>query len=458
MKMRQWFFSKMRMSSSLLGEKSFLLLVASLTFNGHLSAAMGSSNKEFLNQLQSCSVKENREAIEFIAFEAVNPQTGKALKKGELITIPFGTSSKQVNGLEYFAELNQAERQLNRKGYSLRDSEFISGCLDKSSEPSRTAVKNSDAHLYDKNWLNEWTSTKSLSFKDGEVEFPPIDEFETGEVDLEIEKKPLQANLSKTWSFTFGDKDAETSIHPYLNLQANNSLATVDLGVRWRGKLFKIIDTELAHIHVSGQTPGQGSLEANVEVFVIEGKQVYSKPIIKSDAIKLNNRYTFPLAKGVKYPFLIGPVPVVAEIGVRGEAGFKWAFELFPLQAGAYATPWVSADVYAQIGGDIGMFGAGIGGRLILLKDGLSLLGDASFAMSESKPEIGLKADVQNKLEALRGELYGFAYLYYPNFKIGPMEKWQAKHVLFEYPGYAFDHTIYHLDHVVTTELPDILK
>ena len=69
----------------MLGEKSFLLLVASLTFNGHLSAAMGSSNKEFLNQLQSCSVKENREAIEFIAFEAVNPQTGKALKKGELI-------------------------------------------------------------------------------------------------------------------------------------------------------------------------------------------------------------------------------------------------------------------------------------------------------------------------------------------------------------------------------------
>ncbi|MBP9709204.1 MAG: hypothetical protein KBD78_16335 [Oligoflexales bacterium] len=391
---------------------------------------------------ESCGQLKSRPALEFKPFSTLNPKTKKPYKSGDTLDFPTPDGkSYRVNALSHIAKLNETEKKLNAQGYSIRDAGIETGdfidCMENYSS------------TFDNELLDQLSGNID-SYKDTppNVEYPELPPL--SDPDIVIQKKQHSAVVTKSWAFEVGQKNKlYTGIFPYLNIEASKIEASLDAGARWRVALFKKVDWELAHVNAYGTSPGSGALSAGVDVYVLNGMKVYSKPIVRAKSLEFRDSYSQAISRHTDIPFMVGPIPAKVRLGVRGEVGLKWNVMLNPLQAGAATVPWAGADVFAQVGGDAVIAGGGVVGQIVLLKDSLVVNGTAAFQYNE-KPEVSLDALITNKLNALSGELSFFFYMYKPKDVDPYYEKFEIKRPLYKHAGYNFEQELYRLNHKVT--------
>lgn len=388
----------------------------------------------------TCGQLIPKDPLAFVPFQAVNPETGRAYQVGDMLEIPAPNGTlDRLPALDYFAKLNTLEERLTALGYSVRNRDLAADDFFACYQDINADDINFDE--LDEDWLDDFGLHQEFTTY-GDVELPSPGEMP--EPDLIYEKLPLKAKLIKDWAFEFGNPEKlATGLYPYVHVYANDIEARVQAGARWTGAVLGKIDTEIAHVQAVGQSPGTGPLKASIDVYVLGGLRVWGKPIASMKPLEFSDRYVQDIGQHMDHRFVIGPIPAKARIGYRGEAGVKWKINLVPLQAGAHTIPWAGADVYAQVGGDLGLAGVGVNGRLILLRDSLVVNGNTTFASEEGKPEIKIAANVGNKLNALRGELNAFMYVYKPTTEPPFLEKFEMEFPLFEYPGIERDDEIF---------------
>jgi hypothetical protein len=131
-----------------------------------------------------------------------------------------------------------------------------------------------------------------------------------------------------------------------------------------------------------------------------------------------------------QFHFSVGPIPMTAKLGARGQAGVRYLLTVRPAHATMQVTPFVDARVYAQVGVDLGIASGGAGGEVILLKDELTFGAELGVDFDPAKgPTLTEHVYAQNKMTMLSGKVYAWARV---SYLIGSHE-WH--HDLFSWKG-----------------------
>jgi len=102
---------------------------------------------------------------------------------------------------------------------------------------------------------------------------------------------------------------------------------------------------------LSRRTVLKGAAAAAAAPTMFSINHTWSKDFLKLE----ENPKVTPAKAAAQFRFAIGPIPMAAEIGFAGSVGLKYGVQAAPLQAVAYATPYISTDAYAQLAVDIGI-------------------------------------------------------------------------------------------------------
>jgi hypothetical protein len=151
----------------------------------------------------------------------------------------------------------------------------------------------------------------------------------------------------------------------------------------------------------------------------------------RSDGVRLErDAKILNVDKSVSFRFGIGPIPCAVTLGFQGTAGLKYGAQLMPIQVLAYAEPYAALKAYAQIGVDIGIAGAGVGGELVLVQQSIPLTASVAMLFEDDQPKVALSIDGMSDLTCLAGRLYAYAYL---NLIF---DRWEGRWTLFEWEGF----------------------
>jgi hypothetical protein len=183
-------------------------------------------------------------------------------------------------------------------------------------------------------------------------------------------------------------------------------------------------------------SPDNGDLSARLNLLVF-GDSVYN-PQFTAKKIEKSDQFEYSLdRKIVNYRTAIGPIPVSATFGVRGSAGIRYNLSASSRYASAQVVPYLNTQVYGQGGADIIIGGAGVGANLTLINDELDISGKAKIRTDYPNSKIYLDADLYayNKIDALKGDVYLYAYTYVPRFGIPPWTKKQFNQSIWNWTG-----------------------
>lgn len=424
-------------------------------------ALAGSSNGFATPECGTSDIFENRkEPIAFVQIPMVNPSTGEEYHPNDIITVEINGVDKDFKASEYFSNLNETEEVLNQWGYSIRDGgdATLGGwtqCQDLWEEQGKKIKKNIRDELAkyllgDEDWTELWDKIKEEYDKnypdwdelyrqaeDGsyEVNLPPVPTFEASKPT--ITRQPVEFTKEKTWSWEGGDKSkVHGGLYPYLKFGATKVEAKGEAGISIKVGLAGQWDGELLDVKLSGHSPGTGPLKVDLSASVIDGKKKWNKPLVAEGELKWDERYMSALSKSVRFDFSIGPVPMAAEFGLRGEMGVLYGLALYPLQIGAYTTPYAAADAYAQVGVDIKVASFGVGGLLQIVSLQMPIQGHISFVFEE-EPLINLNLAATSELTMLSGNLYAYVKINYL------FDTWEGRYPFYEWEGYKKTGTIF---------------
>lgn len=185
------------------------------------------------------------------------------------------------------------------------------------------------------------------------------------------------------------------------------------------------------------QAPDSGNLSARLNVSVF-GQSVYDRQFTEPKLHK-SDSFAYTIDKPITtFRFTIGPIPMKASFGVRGAAGLRYELYASPRYASAKTTPFLNTQVYAEGGADIVIAGAGVGANLTLLNDELELGAKANIRTDFDNRKIFLDTNfyAYNKLDALSGNLYAYAYTYVPKFAIPPWEEKRWNWKIWDWAGF----------------------
>ncbi|MFY0582280.1 hypothetical protein ACN28S_55590 [Cystobacter fuscus] len=400
--------------------------------------------------------------VAFVPIPMKNPQTGEPYLPNEEIEVEPG---KKMLAGDFFNQINDLEYDLNQWGYSLRDTDVatlaeLKSCIELLSQQR-------DLILEDirQNGVGAWTPEERLkqieaAWKRYQEQLPSWDElYEKANDDSvkvylpevppfsapvpEIKRAELKPVFKeRTWSFDVGEKSKFwVNAQASLSLRASKVDAVGDargavnaaLMGKWEGEVLS------ATAHAQAPATSDGKLQLAVRGL---GKVLWSKNW-ELPGIHYDDKVEWPLEYGVDYRFAIGPVPMRARVGFRATAGAKYGYDVLPLQVGAHAVPFASADAYAQAGADIGIAGAGVGGQLILIQDYVTLQGNARVEFDE-EPSLVVELIGTNSLTALSGRLYAYAYI---NYIFG---KWKGEWNFYKWEGFRRDGNLFNFKWVWT--------
>ncbi|WP_375767344.1 hypothetical protein NR798_37550 [Archangium gephyra] len=393
-----------------------------------------------------------------IAFNPIpmqNPQTGEPYLPNEEIEIRPG--EKMLAG-EFFNQINNLEYDLNQWGYSLRDADIstlsaLKTCIDllqsqrnlilediRENGPAPWSVEDRLKKIEAawKRYQDQLPSWNELYQKaDDEsvkVYLPDVPPFSAPVPEIKrAELKPVFKE--RAWSFEVGEKSKLwVNAQASLSLNASKIDAVGDargainaaLMGKWEGEVLS------AKAHAQAPTTDTGQLLLEVRGL---GSVLWSKSW-EAKGIRFDDKLEWPLEYSVDYRFSIGPVPMRARVGFRATAGAKYGYDIVPLQIGAHAVPFAAADAYAQVGADIGVAGAGVGGQLILVQDYVTLQGAARVEFDE-EPTLIVELIGTNSLTALSGSLYAYAYV---NYLFG---RWEGRWDFFRWEGFKRDGNLF---------------
>lgn len=389
---------------------------------------------------------EKKAPVPFVPFELQNPETGERYLPNEEIEI--GPDKKMLAG-DFFKQLNETEQKLNRSGYSLRDEEVsslgkIDECLGFLSKQSKLIDASVSTDLSDWNvkdqlgkvketWdrfkasLPDWDTMQAKADSEKvKVYLPPIPKYSPPVPEFTRLKAP-ELNKSRSWSTEFGQKSKFWGgLSASYKIQASKTKAKAQADGSFRASVLGKWEGEVVGAHANASVFQNNAASLSIGVDMI-GRSVYSKSW-KKEGLRKEDKLEYTVDKGVDARFSIGPIPARVRVGFAGAIGLKYGYEIVPIQIGAYAVPFAGTRAYAQAGVDIWLAGVGVGGDLILIEDDLTLKGVAGVTFAK-EPKLVLELSGTNRLRALSGELYLYAYI---NYLFG---KWKGRFGLWSWKG-----------------------
>src|SRR5262249_48352030 len=102
-------------------------------------------------------------------------------------------------------------------------------------------------------------------------------------------------------------------------------------------------------------------------------------------------------------------IPMSAKVGVHGSAGLNYGITVSPVKAAGTIAPAINTSAYGQVGGDVGVGSAGVGGKLTVLNLNGTLTGDVAIVPgADNKPTFSYDAQYCQSIDALDGSLFAF--------------------------------------------------
>jgi hypothetical protein len=198
------------------------------------------------------------------------------------------------------------------------------------------------------------------------------------------------------------------------------------------------------------QAPDNGDLSARINVSAFGGS-VYDRQF-KGATFQKSDTFSYSIGRDlVSQRFMLGPIPMNVTFGVRGSAGLRYDLYAAPRYAKASAVPFLNAQVYGQGGADIVIGGGGVGVNLTLLNNELELTARAKIRTDLQAQKIFLDANfyAYNKLDALGGNVYVYAFTYVPAFGIPPWEKKQWNWNVWDWKGFHHEGYLFNVNESV---------
>jgi hypothetical protein len=414
-----------------------------------LGAAATQAHADACGELKA----KNKPPIPYVPFDIINPDTGQPYHEGDILTV----NGTQMPYTQVYETVNNIERTFNEHGYSLRNATpeviqelavcetmmlnqgvILTLAMSNPGGPlSLDAVKDKVQKAIDqaKNGVPNWGEVfDKAKDENRDVYLPPVPTY-TAPTPTPHRTPLNPLTKERAWSWEYGHKDsawAQASANFSLNGNKTSAKAIAKglvngavLG-QWEGEVLSAEATaEVNDSHTVG-------LSINLRA---AGRSVFSRSW-NAGPIEEHGEKRFDVREEKSWRFAIGPIPCKGTVGFIGAAGLKYGFDVMPIQIYAFAVPFVSTKVFAQVGADIVIASAGVGGQLTLINDDVTLQGGVSVTF-EDEPTITLEMTGKNKIDALSGRLYAFA-------KVGvwPLDKeWQFD--LFKWDGYKKESEIF---------------
>ncbi|MFO0968599.1 MAG: hypothetical protein U0793_23835 [Gemmataceae bacterium] len=429
---------------------SFKLLavvaVAGLTGLG-VAIATGSSSPSITHKLDKITMDPSmvkvhtKPAIAHKPFDMVD-KSGKKVSADTMLDIPGG---KKVRAGEYYAKLNDMESKFNKIGYSLRDKKDGKTLLQETkideAELENHSKKVHSLHRpFDPKTMKPVRKREELeklhhAFVKAHAAAPKKNAADPTPGTTGPAKT---TSWKKNWNYTMGNKKLMAG---YLsgNLDVRGSKDDVALGASARAGGY-LMGREINIVRASGTvvSPVKGPSKGSLHVYLL-GQHVINLDKSVNTTWSLSDKKSHGIDVHAEYHFSIGPVPMVARLGARGEAGVRYLFAIRPGAATFQVIPFVTAKVYAECGVDAFLVSAGGGGEITLMKDELRIGAELAVTMDSAKgPMLTEHIYAQNTLEMLSGRVYAWARV---NYLFGSHEwhydlwKWKGFHT----NGYLFN-------------------
>ena len=374
-------------------------------------------------QLDASDVKIlSKTAIPFKAIDWTKVKTKVDLNK--TVKLPGG---KQTTAKQYYED---TERWLNSHGHTLHGHKGGKVLLQQTVVDTKAhddqAKKLTDAHLaFDAKTMRQAPSHTDLAASHQQTAAPS-----TADATQPATGVGKTAQTSKSWNYTLGNKNL---VAAYLNgkieVKGTKDDVTVTGSAAAGGYLMKK-DINLIKANGSVYAPSKGKSKANLHVYLL-GQHVINLDKSADTNFQLTGTKQHGIDVHADFHFSIGPIPVTAKVGAKGNAGVRYTINVKAAHATMKVTPFVDARVYAQVGVDLWLVSAGAGGEVVLLKDELSFGADLGLDFNATTG-LNLTQHVyaQNKMTMLSGKVYAWAKISNP-FGSDP----EYHHDLFSWKG-----------------------
>lgn len=370
-------------------------------------------------EIDPALIKVNkREPIPFVPFAMRHPSTGEEIAPDTILKLANG---KEVVAREYFDELNRLEEQFNALGYSLRDG--LRSATGESNEANPASGKAAKPPLQESETDMSQLQGQVRTLEAMHMKLPPgmeplltemtpenedaLQRFEAAQEQREQARlRAIAASISpvsarpgveaatpavysnrEQININLGDpKLLAAYVKGYLDLNLT-SQASVATGEARVGGTILGSSQDLVKVKASVNAPGSKPMRAYATLDIM-GTRVYTFDETKATSWTKSQNYSKSFDKQVlKTRFMVGPIPMSASFGVRGNGGVSYSMTIRPAYARLNFEPYVNSAVYAQAGVDVVVAEAGVRGSVTLLNDKLSLSASA-----------GLYADAQKRL------------------------------------------------------------
>jgi hypothetical protein len=421
-------------------------------------------------------VKVNKKApLTFKPFPMTDPATGTTYLPNQQIDLGGG---KKILAKDFFSQLNDLEQKLNSWGYTLRDAdvhtlEELDQCLyllkaqgdavksDHDANPPKPWDLDARAKELEDKWKSYsaglpslddlWRNADSAAVK---VYLPAPPPF-TAPVPQAARVEPKDVFKKRTWSFQEGEKTKFwVGGNAAVSMTGSREATLLEASGSFSGGMMGIWNDEIAGASARAEA-GKGK-DPKIALEVRLAGQTVWKPTYPnkdsagaSTANAINNmlhksdKFSQSVHPSVDWRFAIGPVPCRGRLGLNGEAGIAYGYDVALTAVGGYAGPYAKAEAYAQLGVDIGVAGAGVEGKLLLVDDTLTLRGDATVDFVD-EPKVVLDLSASNDITALSGEFSIYAYV--DLF----ITKWKGNKKLWGWDGFKDHSDIFHFNYVWT--------
>ncbi len=418
-----------------------------------------------------------REPIAFIPYELKDPNSGKLLSPNDQIELVGAAAeaweAKYISARDYYAGINELERIWNSFGYSLRNPEDINKLkavapdlekIEKQVAVLETAVREFDekimtvkrdveAELKDFEAKAKGSAEAKYNelYAKVKAKYPEESEFiENLKEDPTMLQKPdknLSNMVHKEWNIEKGDKSSFfVKGNAQLDLGANLKNASALSDARVDVTVMNSIQANVLYLYGKANIAdtGIGSVETGVEVggnvidFLTNKKEGKVFDIRLSDKNKTAEKgpWKKEVRVGQDFPFSIGPIPAVFEIGFLGLVYLDTGVSV---DAGNYAIgmnlyPGLSTSAYASLAIGIPVAKAGAEGQIVLLNTELAIGGRLALQTNteSGKKKLVLSVRGDHTTTALAGRVVLFAQV-----KLPIIGKQRYERQLWSLPGKA---------------------
>lgn len=385
----------------------------------------------------------NLKPREFVEIQLTS-KDGSPVPMDKMIILYDTSTQKPEQGVkikvsEYLKEINDLERNLNKMGRSLRD-EADFGLLtqiptDTDALGVQSTIMGKSIRQFDPNNMKELLSPDQLNQTIGKLQSEGqqmglgtlrdlAEKSDLPKLDIppEIESmainviKPLsipefKADKVRQWNTSAGDPNtlkafanAELKLAGFAGkAKSSRGQASGNFG----GHVFGSGALYLGQGYAEYHAPETGEQEATVRVEIL-GREIL-RLHKKTNNLSWGDQFSKSVGFEKHFPFAVGPIPCDAMIGAKGSTFLNWKLGLAPLAAYGSATVGAQADAYASVVATVGVAEIGARGNVLLIKDTVTLQGNAEVGMRDEIPFVKVDINAINDLEALSGRIYAYA-------------------------------------------------